>query len=264
MSNQRKTLEINNLTKVYNKDKPNSVSAIQDISISIYKGEILCILGKSGCGKSTFLNIIAGLIPPTKGSISIFDKIPQEAQTDITYIQQTPYVLPYRTVFENAVLGLELRKELSNKTLSKLSELLEFLGFKDFYSHYPSELSGGMRQRLAFARTLSIKASIVLCDEPLSSLDFDTRLEIENFFWEKIKTENRTSIFVTHQIDSAVSLADRIVIFSPRPASIMNIIELNNEFRKLSPAKRRESKEFSEYHTAVWRSLQSSIKGNND
>jgi NitT/TauT family transport system ATP-binding protein len=253
-------IKILGINKTYDSlTKSQPIKAIEDFSLCVKKSEIICILGRSGCGKTTFLNILAGLIPQSSGTISIFGKNSFESKSDITYIQQNPHLLPYRNVFTNAALALELKNELSEEKLNKLEELLDFLGFKDFYSYYPPELSGGMRQRLALARTLSIDASVVLCDEPFSSLDFDTRLEIENFFWNSIKNNKQTSIFVTHHIDSAVALADRIVILTPRPAKISKVISLDREFQILTPSDRRNSKEFADYYSKVWDSLKHSI-----
>jgi len=259
-----KEIVISNLSKAYDNNSKYLVKAIEDITLQIKKREIICILGRSGCGKSTFLNIIAGLIPQSSGSISIFGKDISNVKSDITYIQQTPYLLAYRNVFTNAALGLELRDELNEENLIKLEKLLLFLGFENFLSHFPAELSGGMRQRLALARTLSIKVPIILCDEPFSSLDFDTRLEIENFFWNEIKQKERTSLFVTHHIDSAVALADRIVIFTPRPAKVSQIISLKDEFKALTPNQRRNSKEFSIYYSIIWKALQNSVENKNE
>jgi len=253
-------IQANSLSKNFERDDRSYVEALKDITLSIDSGEIICILGRSGCGKSTFLNITAGLISQTSGSISIFGQSPHEAKNNITYIQQKPFLLPYRNVFANAALGLELKNELNEESITKLEEFLIFLGFKDFYSHYPSELSGGMQQRLAFARTFSIKASVVLCDEPFSSLDFDTRVELENFFWVTVKQKEQTSIFVTHQIDSAVAIADRIVIFTPRPGRISQIISLDDTLKLLPPNKRRDSDKFSNYYSSVWKALQDSNK----
>ena len=255
-------ITVSNVSKIFNRDHYQQIIAIKGINLSVEKGEIVCILGRSGCGKSTFLNILAGLIPQTSGSISIFGKDISKAKSDITYIQQTPYLLPYRNVFTNAALGLELRNELSDGNLDKLENLLSFLGFDGFFNSYPAELSGGMRQRLALARTLSINAPIILCDEPFSSLDFDTRLEIENFFWNEIKQKERTSLFITHHIDSAVALADRVVIFTPRPAKVSEIITMSDEFKSMMPKQRRDREEFATYYSSIWKALQNA--GNND
>ncbi len=257
--NDSKYIVISGLSKTFNSNSSRPIKAIDNINLTIKKNEIVCLLGPSGCGKSTLLNIIAGIIETTSGTISIFGFEPSQAKPKITYIQQKSHLLPYRSVYSNAALGLELRNELNIVNLRRIKELLEFLGLKEFLSNYPAELSGGMQQRVALARTLAIKAPLVLCDEPLSSLDFENRMEIENFFWHECKNDGKTSIFVTHQIDSAVALADRIVVLSPRPGSVFEIIKVNSEFSRLSPRLRREHQEFSELYATTWKAIRESI-----
>lgn len=257
--NDSKYIVISGLSKTFNSDSSRPIKAINSIDLTIEKNEIVCVLGPSGCGKSTLLNIIAGIIETTSGKVSVFGYSPVQAKSKITYIQQKPHLLPYRSVYSNAALGLELRNELNTSNLKRIKELLQFLGLTEFLSNYPSELSGGMQQRVALARTLAIKAPLVLCDEPLSSLDFENRMEIENFFWHECKNEGKTSIFVTHQIDSAVALADRIVVLSPRPGSVFEIITVNTELSKLSPRERREHPDFPEQYAATWRAIRESI-----
>lgn len=243
------------LSKIYQRQTLEPIEAIQDITLDVYNNEIVCILGPSGCGKSTLLNLIAGLQSPTTGTVFVCGKAPSESRAEVTYIQQSPQLLRYRSILANAALGLELRGQLNPLTLSKVRELLRFLGLKDFESSYPAELSGGMRQRVALARALAIETPLILCDEPLASLDFDSRLEIEEFFWSSNKTDGRASIFVTHNIDSAVALADRVIILSPRPAKIEAIINIDDCLREVSPLNRRESPLFAQYFSDIWHPL---------
>lgn len=242
---------IDAISKRYGLDSVRSIEAIHDVTFSVERGEISCVLGPSGCGKSTLLNIIAGFVEPTSGSVTVFGRDHSDSALLTTYVQQSPQLLPYRRVLANAALGIELRKELSRETLRRVSQFLRVCGLNEFLSHYPNELSRGMQQRVALVRGLAVTAPLILCDEPLSSLDFDSRFEVEEFFWRECKGQERTSVFVTHQIDSAISLADRIVVLSPRPARVLQIIQVAAGLRALSPRERRQSREFLEFYSAT-------------
>ena len=250
-----KIITIQGLSKIYDGQSSRSIEALHDINLTVFDSEIVCILGPSGCGKTTLLNIVAGLLSATSGSVRICEEEAFQGNLLVSYIQQSPQLLPYRTVLANAALSLELRNELGSGGLSKIHSLLKFLGLEEFSSYYPSELSGGMRQRVALARTLSVKSPLILCDEPFSSLDFDNRLEIEEFFWKANKDERRASIFVTHHIDSAISLADRIILMTPRPGRILEVVEIDESLRQQPPLKRREFPSFSRYFSETWQSL---------
>lgn len=260
MNNLRDALvTASGLSKTYQGESSASVEALRGVELTVVAGEIVCILGQSGCGKTTLLNLIAGLLEPTAGTLSVCGLAPSEARLQISYIQQLPQLLPYRTVFANAAVGLELRGSLNPTSISRVHELLEFLKLREFLSSYPAELSGGMRQRVALARTLAIHAPLLLCDEPFSSLDFDNRLEIEEFFWNASKKEGRACILITHHIDSAIVLADRIVILTPRPGKVSAIISIDEKLRNESPLKRRDTVSFTEYFAEVWHSLRTAI-----
>ncbi len=195
---------------------------------------------------------MAGLVEPTSGVALVLDSRPSEVQSEISYIQQSPYLLSYRTVLSNAALGLELIGEVSDDSLDRLRTSLHFLGFEGFLSKYPSELSGGMRQRLAYVRAMAVKAPLVLGDEPFSSLDFDSRLEIEDHFWKTIRSRGNSSMLVTHHIDSAIAMSDRVLILSHRPARIIETISIEPSFASLPPNERRGSSEFARYYSKIW------------
>lgn len=251
-------VQVHVLSKIYSGVGTPSTEALRNINLDVSEGEIICLVGKSGCGKTTLLNIIAGIIEPTSGTVSIFGESPAKAHSKMSYIQQRAQLLPYRNVLQNAALELELRDNLTHETIEKLSEVLGLLGLDEFLGYYPRELSGGMRQKVAFARTLVIGSPLLLCDEPFISLDFSTRLEIENLFWQTLKTENKTCVFVTHNIESAVALGDQIVVMSPRPGSISQRIDVDEEIARTSPLVCRQSPLFSKHFSEIWEALRQS------
>lgn len=255
-------VEVIALSKTYAGDNTTATEALQNIHLDVAEGEIVCIVGKSGCGKTTLLNIIAGIIEPTSGEVSVFGELPSKAHSRISYMPQGAKLLPYRNVLQNAAISLELRDKLTPQTIQKLTELLDFLGLAEFPNYYPMELSGGMQQRVVLARTLAVDASLLLCDEPFISLDFNTRLELEDLLWQTIKTENKTCVFITHDIESAVALGDQIIVMSPRPGSIWRSIDLDEEIAGTSPVVRRRLPLFSKYFSEVWQALRESEDSN--
>jgi NitT/TauT family transport system ATP-binding protein len=248
-------LSITKLSKSYLRRDGSTFRAIEDISLKLPVGEITCILGPSGCGKSTLLNIVAGLIKPSNGEVLVQGQNVPTARAEITYVQQSHQLLTYRTVLANAALGVELRDELNDLTYNKVNNLLQILGLSDFLQSFPSELSGGMRQRVALARTLAVNAPLVLCDEPFSSLDFENRVNIEEFFWKSCKAQKRSSLFVTHNIDSAIAIADTVLILSNSPAKVVRYINLSSDIKTKSPLNRRESSDFAQVYSEIWSGL---------
>jgi NitT/TauT family transport system ATP-binding protein len=248
-------LKISNLSKSFRLNDSTTLDVLQDVNLHVDEGEIVCIVGRSGCGKSTLLNLIAGILAPDRGEISVFGSDPVAARPFITYLQQNPLLLAYRTAFENACLGLELRHELNDQKLSEVRTTLGRLHLNDFLSYFPENLSGGMQQRIAFARTVSPRAPLILCDEPFASLDFETRLELEEFFWSSVKAQQRSSIFVTHDIESAIVVGDRVLVMSARPASIAKSITIDPQLRSIGPNKCREASGFTSQFAEIWQAL---------
>lgn len=228
--------------------------AIKDLNFSVYNKEFLTILGPSGCGKSTILSLISGLIPLTHGEIEENIKVTDEIQK-IGYMLQKDYLFDWRTIEQNVILGLEIRKKLNDSTKEYAINLLKKYGLGDFLNSYPSELSGGMRQKAALIRTLAVKPQILLLDEPFSALDYQTRITLSEEILKIIKNENKTAILVTHDISEAISLSDRIIIFSKRPSTVKKIINLDFGSKKLNLNEKRKSKKFNEYFDIIWREL---------
>lgn len=237
-----KTLELNNISKTY-VTEIGELEVLKDINFSVNKGEIIAIVGPSGSGKSTLLNIISGLIKPTTGNIVI--------NGDIGYMFQHDHLFNWRTVWKNILIGLEIKKNYKIEDENRLKDLLKKYGLLDFMNHYPQELSGGMRQRIALIRTLATNPNILLLDEPFSALDYQTRIDVSNDIYKIIKEENVASILVTHDISEAISLADKIIVLSHRPAYMKKIIDVEIE-KDLTPLEKRKTKEFPMYFDLIW------------
>ncbi len=220
--------------------------AIDKISFDVNKGELLGIVGPSGCGKSTVLSLIAGLLEPSSGEIYVGGKV--------SYMLQKDYLLAWRTILQNAVLGLEIQKKLTEENKNYVIDMLRKYGLGDFLNHYPSQLSGGMRQRVALIRTLAVKPDILLLDEPFSALDYQTRLAIADEVWKIIKYEEKTALFVTHDISEAISMSDRILVLSKRPGRVISIHEIKTSGEQ-GPLNRRKAPEFRDYFNEIWKEL---------
>lgn len=240
-------LEIKNLNKTYH-NKNEEIEAVENFSLSLKKGEFIAIIGPSGCGKSTILSILAGLINKSKGQINFVNN------SNIGYMPQQDSLFEWRTILNNCLIGLEIQKKLTTESKNKVIQLLETYGLKDFIDSYPNNLSGGMRQRVALIRTLATNPDILLLDEPFSALDYQTRLAVSNDVYNIIKKENKSVIMVTHDIAEAISMADRIIVLSKRPATIKNIydIKLTN---KSEPIENRKAKEFAYYYDLIWKDI---------
>jgi len=228
--------------------------ALKNISFSVEEGEFISIVGPSGCGKSTLLNIIAGLIIPSSGEVYI-DGEKTTSSLTIGYMFQRDHLFEWLTVWENVTLGLKIQHKLSIENTGQVYELLKNYNLIEFKNHYPRELSGGMRQKVALIRTLALGPKVLLLDEPFSALDFQTRLNVGDEISEIIKKENKTVIMVTHDISEAISMSDRILVLSQRPASIMKNASIIFPEKYNSPLKRREAPEFREYFDIIWKEL---------
>lgn len=218
-------IKVNNVSKIY-KDNNIEFKSLENVNLTIEKGEFICLLGPSGCGKSTLLNLIAGFDKPSLGQIFINDKLVTEPSPNYVTIFQNYGLLPWRSVKKNVEFGLEVKK-ISKEERSRIAdEYIELVELSRFSKHHPGQLSGGMQQRVAIARALAVDPEIIFMDEPFGALDAMTRMnmqdEISNI-WEQKK---KTIIFVTHDIEEAVFLADRIVIMTPGPGKVKTIINV--------------------------------------
>jgi NitT/TauT family transport system ATP-binding protein len=239
-----------------NYQSPNGeIPAIADINLDILKGEFICIVGSSGCGKSTLLSIVAGLLKPSHGSIIINGSLVTSTSVEVGYMLQKDYLFEWRSILQNVMLGLEIRKTLKLENKEYVYHLLKTYGLYEFKDKYPSQLSGGMRQRAALIRTLVLKPDILLLDEAFSALDYQTRLAVADDIYSIIKKENKTAILVTHDISESISMADRVVVLTNRPAYVKSIhtIQLTCDVR--TPFSSREAPEFRHYFNTIWKEL---------
>ena len=240
-------LEFNNVSLIYHSLNSETL-AIKKLDFNVQKGEFVAIVGPSGCGKTTILSLISGIIKPSGGTII------RNTQNDCGYMFQKDHLFNWRTIYKNITLGLELQKKNNTENIQYIKDLSNKYGIAEFLDRYPSQLSGGMRQRVALIRTLALRPDILLLDEPFSALDFQTRLDVCDDVWKIIKSEEKTAILVTHDIHEAISMADRIIILSQRPAEVKKIVEVKLD-KSLTPFKRREQKGFLEYFDIIWKEL---------
>lgn len=235
--------------------KNGEIQAISDISMDIFEGEFVSIVGPSGCGKSTLLSIICGLLPPSGGAVYIAGEPVRGPSPLIGFMPQKDHLFPWRTVYENVRLGLDIRCEFTPETAAYLDRLLETYGLFEFRDKYPSQLSGGMRQRVALIRTLATRPALLLLDEPFSSLDYQTRLSVSEDIYHIIKRESKTALMVTHDISEAICVSDRIAVLTRRPATLRAMHCIRFDLPENSPMARRDAPEFRTYFNQIWKEL---------
>lgn len=238
--------------------KDGEFEALRNLTFFIKKGEFVSIVGPSGCGKTTILSLIAGLLEPTSGEILLDGEKVKDA--NIGYMFQRDQLFEWRNIYKNILLGLEIKNKKQNEQDEEyIDSLLKKYGLYDFKTKHPSELSGGMRQRVALIRTLAVKPKLLLLDEPFSALDFQTRLDVCDDVKSIIKEEKQTAILVTHDISEAISLSDRVFILTKRPATLHKI-EIMNFAKDLTPLKRRDDKNFASHFNSIWGELSNEKK----
>ena len=247
-------LELKNVHYAYH-TLEGETYALKDITFSVREGEFIALVGPSGCGKSTLLHLIAGLLTPEKGLIKINGSYHPDNTSGVGYMLQKDHLLEWRTIYKNVLLGLEIRRELTAEKLAYVNQLLSDYGLDKFRSAHPSELSGGMRQRAALIRTLALKPELLLLDEPFSALDSQTRLSVSDDIGKILRQEKKTAILVTHDISEAISMADRVIILSPRPAIIRKIVPICFDLENRTPMASRNAPEFKSYFNLIWKEL---------
>ena len=249
-----KILEVKNISKKY-QNKEGEVLALENVNFRINKGEFLSIIGPSGCGKSTLLSVIAGLEEKTTGEIYIEGKKVERISAQIGYMLQKDCLLEWRNILSNTMFGLEIKGKKNNESKTYVEELLKKYNLYEFRNKYPSELSGGMRQRVALIRTLAVKPKILLLDEAFSALDYQTRIMVTNDIYSILRKENITAIIVTHDISEAISMSDRVLVLSKRPGTIKDIHKIDFDIENRTPINCRESPKFSKYFNTLWKEL---------
>ena len=234
--------------------------ALENISFSVFPGEFVAIVGPSGCGKSTLLNMIAGQIKNYEGTLFFYNSpsntnTTNEFKPQIGYMLQHDHLFHWRTIYQNVCLGLEIKKEMTQRNQDYVSSLLKKYGLYDFKDKKPSQLSGGMRQRAALIRTLALNPELLLLDEPFSALDYQTRLQVSGDIGNIIRENNKTAILVTHNLSEAISLADKIIVLTKRPATIKKIVDISLTITDPSPLGYRTAPEFNDYFNEIWEDL---------
>lgn len=252
-----KTLRLENISKIY-QDENDETMAVKNFSFDFEKGRFSSIVGPSGCGKSTLLSIISGLEKQTSGTIFMDNSILTSKSCNIGYMLQRDYLLEWRTVYQNVLLGLEIKKNVNEQTISYAENLLKKYGLYEFKDRYPSQLSGGMRQRVALIRTLATNPDILLLDEAFSALDFQTRLSVTEDVYKIIKAENKVTIMVTHDIPESISMSDEIIVLTERPATIKSVYSIDFEMENRTPITCRDTPKFSQYFDSIWKELNGS------
>jgi NitT/TauT family transport system ATP-binding protein len=232
------------------------VEAIRKVDFELRRGETLAIVGPSGCGKSTLFNAIAGLLRPTRGHVEVGGKRVGDAAGHVGYMLQKDLLLPWRSVLDNVMLGLEVRKTPKARAKEIALELIRAYGLAGFEHAKPAALSGGMRQRVAIMRTLAFDPEVILLDEPFSALDFQTRLLMQADVSRIIAERGKSAILVTHDIGEAIAMADRVLVLSARPATVRawHVIDLPRAGR--DPAGLRTDPQFQDYFARIWADLE--------
>ncbi len=262
-------LELHNVSYAYH-SKSGETYALSDISFQVFPGEFIAVIGPSGCGKSTLLSLISGLLVPESGSI-LFNSAPCNSQpvsktgprrkrtppvsNRIGYMLQRDHLFEWRTIYRNITLGLELQNKLDADSRQRVEQMLKDYGLYRFRDAKPCELSGGMRQRAALIRTLAPDPDLLLLDEPFSALDFQTRLSVCDDVAAILRREKKTALLVTHDLSEAVSMADRVIVLTKRPARIRSILEVDFAQESQTPFARRSAPEFQGYFNFLWKEL---------
>ena len=226
--------------------RQGETAAVENLDFSVSEGEFAAIIGPSGCEKTTLLSLAAGLLKPSGGQV-------KNQGISFGYMLQKDELFPWRTIEKNIFLPLEIQKTDTPEHRARALALAEKYGLKDFLKNYPSQLSGGMRQRAALIRTLAVDPQVLLLDEPFSALDYQTRLSVCDDVYKIIRSEHKTAVLITHDISEAISVADKIIVLSRRPARVTAVHML--DFPENEPLKRRENKEFSTWFELLWREL---------
>lgn len=240
-------LKINNLSKSFF-TLDGEIEVLKDLNITLNEGEKIAIVGPSGCGKSTILNLISGLIKPSKGTVQL--------NGNVGYMFQKDNLLEWRTIYRNITIGLEIKGKITIEQKERITDLLKKYGLYDFRNSYPSELSGGMRQRVALIRTLVLNPDILLLDEPFSALDSQTKITVNEDVYNIVTKENKSVILVTHDISEAIAFCDKVILLTKRPACVKKTYDIQfNGINERTPLKSRKHESFKDYFDKIWGDL---------
>jgi NitT/TauT family transport system ATP-binding protein len=249
-------LVVSHLRKAFGEDTGEPSEVIADVSFSLGRGEIVSVVGPSGCGKSTLLNLLCGLIPLSGGQVAWYGEVSAGMPKRVGYMLQKDLLLPWRTALRNVTLGLEIHDVPRGDRDDRARQLLDTIGLDGFHHYYPSALSGGMRQRVALARTLANEPEVLLLDEPFAALDFQTKLVLENDMAKLIRSQHRSLLLITHDVEEAVSLSDRVIVLTHRPARIRAVHDIDIDVDRTDMMAARESPRFNQFIRAIWSELE--------
>ena len=252
-------IQVEGVTHSFSVTKQEEVLAVENVNIEINEGEFVAVVGPSGCGKTTVLNMMAGLVRPTFGSVRIDGEEVTAIRPDVGYMFARDGLLPWRTSIDNVAFGLELRQVPARERQERAAQLLRSVGLSGFERHHRSELSQGMRQRVALARTLATNPRILLMDEPFGALDAQTRLLLQDAFIRISEAERKTVVFVTHDLVEAILLAERVLVFSGRPGRIKAEFTVDLP-RPRSASGQTHDVRFERLRAAVWECLRTEVK----
>ncbi|MCA2013835.1 ABC transporter ATP-binding protein [Pararhodobacter sp. CCB-MM2] len=244
-------LEFDHVSKTFALPSGQELTAVNDINFKVEKGEFVSVVGPSGCGKSTILSMTAGLYQPTSGQVKVSGQLVTKPNPHVGFMLQKDLLLPWRTIIKNVEFGLESRGVSKSERRDRAMAELERCHLKGFENHYPYQLSGGMRQRAALARTLAIDPDIILLDEPFSALDAQTKLLIQDSFAETIKEAGITTLLITHDLAESVIMSDRVLVLSERPGTVQREIPIALPNRE-HPLARRQMTEIHEYANEIF------------
>lgn len=242
-------LKIDNVKKIYN-SRNGEMIALNGVNLDIAENEFICVVGPSGCGKSTLLNIIAGLLEPTSGAVYCDGKKVEGTGTERGVVFQQYALFPWMTVKKNVMFGLKLQGIKGKEAEEKAMKYIKMVQLEDFLDHYPKELSGGMKQRVAIARAYAVNPSVLLMDEPFGALDAQTRTQLQSELLETWEKEQKTCFFITHDVDEAIILAQKVIIMSARPGRIKEIVDIDIPYPRTQETKM--SPEFLELKNHIW------------
>jgi NitT/TauT family transport system ATP-binding protein len=250
-------LEARQISKEFTDPNADILPVLTDVSLKIKPSEFVSIVGTSGCGKTTFLRILDGLIAPTTGDLLIDGREVVGPDHKRGFVFQKDSLWPWRTTMGNVLFGLQIQRRPRREARAIAQKLIELVGLKGFESHYPHQLSGGMRQRVNLARAFAINPEVLLMDEPFASLDSQTREVMQLELMRICDAERKTVIFVTHQIDEAVFLSDRVIVFAARPGRIKEIIPI--DLPRPRPFALKRTPEFVAYVDRIWKLLEEEV-----
>lgn len=246
-------LSVSHLSKHF-----RGLEVLRDINIEVPEGQFVSIVGPSGCGKTTFLRIVDGLESADRGEVRIDGKLTSKPGPDRAFVFQADSLLPWRTVWDNTFIGLEIQRRNTAEMRQRTQTLLDLVGLKGFERYFPRQLSGGMRQRVNLARALAVNPEVLLMDEPFAALDAQTREIMQAELMRIWSNEKKTVLFITHQIDEAVYLSDRVLVFGRRPGRLQEDVTIDLPRPREIEVKR--SPDFMAYADHIWKQIEGSVR----